>query len=71
MTKTIYLIWLAGHDPLYPRQKRKRCIFCTILKFLRMLNIILEKMKLAEQLAGKSDFLNILNEMLPKLKDIC
>ena len=36
-----------------------------------MLTEIPENKKLAEQLAGKSDFLNILNEMLPKLKDIC
>ena len=42
----------------------------TKMRFLRMLKKIPENMKLAEQLAGKSDVLNNFNEMLPETKSL-
>ena len=42
----------------------------TKTRFHRILKEIPENMKLAEQLACESDVLNILNEMLPKTKNL-
>ena len=42
----------------------------TKTRFHRILKEIPENMKLAEQLACKSDVLNILDEMLPKTKNL-